>query len=53
MIFWGIEDKIISLYARDLSTHEINKHIQDLYGIEVSTTMISNITDTIMPEIKD
>ena len=48
----GIEDKIISLYARGLTTREINEQIQDLYGIEVSATMISNITDQIIPEIK-
>jgi len=41
----GIEDKIISLYARGLTTREINEQIQDLYGIEVSATMVSNITD--------
>ena len=41
----GIEDKIISLYGRGLSTREINEQIQDLYGIEVSSTMVSNITD--------
>ena len=49
----GIEDKIISLYARGLTTREINEQIQDLYGIEVSATMVSNITDRIIPEIKE
>ena len=49
----GIEDKIISLYARGLTTREINEQIQDLYGIEVSATMVSNITDQIIPEIKE
>lgn len=49
----GIEDKIISLYARGLTTREINDQIQDLYGIEVSATMVSNITDKIIPEIKE
>ena len=49
----GIEDKIISLYGRGLSTHEINEQIQDLYGIEVSSTMVSNITDQILPKIKE
>lgn len=49
----GIEDKIISLYARGLSTREINAQIQDLYGIEVSATMVSNITDAVLPEIKE
>ena len=49
----GIEDKIISLYERGLSTREINEQIQDLYGIEVSSTMVSNITDQILPKIKE
>ncbi len=49
----GIEDKIISLYGRGLSTCEINEQIQDLYGIEVSSTMVSNITDQILPKIKE
>ena len=49
----GIEDKVISLYARGLTTREINEQIQDLYGIEVSATMVSNITDQIIPEIKE
>ena len=49
----GIEDKIISLYGRGLTTREINEQIQDLYGIEVSATMVSNITDQIIPLIKE
>ena len=49
----GIEDKIISLYGRGLTTREINEQIQELYGIEVSATMVSNITDQIIPEIKE
>lgn len=49
----GIEEKIISLYGRGLSTREIHEQIQDLYGIEVSSTMVSNITDQILPKIKE
>jgi len=49
----GIEDKIISLYGRGLSTRDINEQIHDLYGIEVSATMVSNITDQILPKIKE
>ena len=49
----GIEEKIISLYSRGLSTREINDQIQDLYGIEVSATMVSNITDQVLPRIKE
>lgn len=49
----GIEDKIISLYGRGLTTREINEQIQDLYGIDVSATMVSNLTDQIIPDIKE
>lgn len=49
----GIEDKIISLYGRGLSTREIHDQIQDLYGIEISATMVSNITDMVLPKIKE
>lgn len=48
-----IEDKITLLYGRGLSTREINEQIQDLYGIEASSTMVSNITDQILPKIKE
>ena len=41
----GIEDKIISLYVKWLTTRDINEQIQELYVIEVSATMVSNITD--------
>lgn len=49
----GIEEKIISLYARGLSTRDIHDQLQDLYGIELSAEMVSKITDKIIPEIKE
>lgn len=49
----GIEDRIIALYGRGLSTREISEEIEGIYGIEVSSTMVSNITDTILPQIKE
>jgi len=49
----GIEDKVINLYARGLSTREISEEIEDIYGIEVSHTMVSNITDAVLPKIKE
>lgn len=48
----GIEDKVISLYVRGLSTWDIHDQLQDLYGIELSAEMVSKITDCILPEIK-
>ncbi len=49
----GIEDKVISLYSRGLSTRDIHDQLQDLYGIELSAEMVSKITDRILPEIKE
>jgi putative transposase len=49
----GIEDQIIALYAKGVSTREIQDHLQTLYGIEVSPTFISNVTNKIVPLIKE
>lgn len=49
----GIEDKVISLYARGMSTRDIHDQIKDLYGVEISAEMVSKITDRITPEIKE
>jgi len=49
----GIEDQIIALYAKGFSTRDIQDHLRQLYGIEASPTLISNITDKIMPMIKE
>jgi len=48
-----IEDKIISMYAKGLSTSQISEQIEDIYGFEVSEGMISDITDKLLPEIED
>lgn len=49
----GIEEKVISLYARGMSTRDIHDQLQDLYGIEMSADMVSKITDKILPEVKE
>lgn len=49
----GIENQIISLYARGMSTRDIHDQMNDLYGIEVSAEMVSKITDKIVPQIKE
>lgn len=49
----GIEEKVISLYARGMSTRDIHDQLQDLYGIELSAEMVSKITDRLLPEIKE
>lgn len=47
-----IEDKVVTLYARGLSTRDIQATLQDLYGIEVSPTTVSNITEKIWPLVE-
>lgn len=49
----GIEDKMISLYARGMSTRDIHDQLKDLYGIELSAEMGSKITDKILPQVKE
>ena len=49
----GIEEKVILLYARGMSTRDIHDQLQELYGIELSAEMVSKITDTSIPEVKE
>lgn len=49
----GIEDKVISLYARGMTTRDISAELQELYGINVSAEKVSKITDRILPDIKE
>src|SRR5438105_7467806 len=48
----GFDDKIISLYARGMTTREIQGHLEEIYGVEVSPTLISNVTDAVIEEVK-
>jgi len=48
----GFDDKIISLYARGLTVREIQQHLTEMYGTEVSPTLISTVTDGVMDEVK-
>lgn len=50
--FDGFDDKILSMYARGLSTRDIQAQLQELYGVEVSPTLISNVTDAVLDEVK-
>lgn len=49
----GIEQKIISLYAKGMTTRQISDTIEDIYGFEVSDGMVSDITDMLLPQIED
>lgn len=47
----GFDDRIVSLYARGMSTRDIQAHFQDAYGVEVSPTFISQVTHAVMDEV--
>jgi putative transposase len=49
--FPGFDEKIVSLYARGLSTREIAGHVLELYGLEVSPDLVSAVTDAVLDEI--
>jgi len=48
----GFDDKILSLYARGMTVREIQAHLEEMYGAEVSPTLISTVTDAVMDEAK-
>ena len=48
-----IEEKILSMYAKGMTTSDIEAHIHDIYGVEVSDTTVSRITDKILPVAKE
>lgn len=50
--FTGFDESIISLYARGLSTREIQQHLEEIYHVEVSPALISIVTDAVIDEVK-
>src|SRR3954452_17598026 len=50
--FTGFDANIISLYARGLSTREIQQHLEEIYHVEVSPALISSVTDEVLDEVK-
>lgn len=49
--FPGFDDKIIAMYARGLSTRDIQHHVRELYGIEISPDLVSAVTDSVIDEV--
>ena len=49
----NLEEKVISMYGLGMSTRDINKHIQEIYGVDVSAEMVSKITDKIIPLVEE
>ena len=50
--FEGFDDKILSLYARGMSTRDIQDQLKDLYGVDISPSLISTVTESILEEVK-
>jgi|SRR6266566_3647976 len=48
----GLDDKILALYARGMTTRDIQAQMQELYGVEVSPTLISNVTEAVMDKVR-
>ena len=48
----GFDDKVIALYARGLSTRDIQGQLEELYGVEVSPSLISNVTNAVMEDVR-
>lgn len=51
--FNGFDEKIISMYARGMTTRDIQDHLKELYGIDVSPDLISDVTDEIIQEVTE
>jgi putative transposase len=49
--FAGFDDKIIALYARGMTTREIQAHVGELYGIEISPDLVSAVTDSVLEDV--
>lgn len=50
--FTGFDDKIISMYARGMTTRDIQGHLEEIYGVQVSPTLVSQVTEAVTEEIK-
>jgi putative transposase len=48
----GFDEKVVSLYARGMTVRDIKDQLEDLYGVEVSSGLISNVTDAVIEEVK-
>src|SRR6516162_8895295 len=51
--FDGFDEKILSLYARGMTVREIQGHLAELYGTDVSPDLISRVTDAVLEEVRD
>jgi putative transposase len=49
----GFDERIISLYARGLSVREIQAHLEEMYGVEVSPDLVSRVTDAVLEDVRE
>lgn len=49
----GFDEKILSMYARGMTTREIQGHLEEIYGVDVSPTLISNVTEAVQDEVRN
>src|SRR3989339_524171 len=50
--FTGFDDKILSMYARGMTTRDIQGHLEEIYGVDVSPSLVSQVTEAISEEVK-
>jgi putative transposase len=51
--FDGFDERIVSMYARGMTVREIQGHLQELYGVEVSPDLVSRVTDAVIEEVRE
>jgi putative transposase len=51
--FEGFDDKILALYSRGLSTRDIERHLADMYGVNVGRDLISRVTDAVVDDVRE
>lgn len=50
--FDGLDEKIISLYSRGMTQREIQGHLEEIYGVEISPSLVSTVTDAVLDEVR-
>ena len=50
--FTGFDEKILSMYSRGMSTRDIQSHLEEIYGVEVSPSLVSTVTEAVQDEVR-
>lgn len=51
--FDGFDDKIISMYSRGMTTRDIQEHLKEIYGVDISADLVSSVTDTVISDVAE